>query len=415
MTKGQLKDLSEELANCKELRSATVTDLDKEREKVKEVEKTVELLQKESLQKSEELDKLRRDLETKNDELEAASKEVEMRNDEIQSQRERFDAELSMLQSTSESEKGNTASLLKDLEHVRRDLDVAIQERDRFERESEGLKKNLEARESRLEELQVDFDKSHDDSSKLKEIINTLEGRIKELAEVERVNESLSADIARERASNEEEKQFKLNLEKECDQLRKDLANGELALDEGESNLLALQKENSSLTELAKELEEKLKTLDEERKSIEVEKEGVLEERDNQQAQLSLIKNEYLDLNEKVKAMESSMNHMIEKLNAAELKVNESMHEKEALEEKLRLTLEERTQLASQKSDIEVALEEFVRSTGSRRKISGRSSVDGSEGARSTPNEGKHCFIFMAIETICIRSYTLDVNISHAA
>ncbi|XP_065072154.1 nesprin-1-like [Rhopilema esculentum] len=86
--------------------------------------------------------------------------------------------------------------------------------------------------------------------------------------------------------------------------------------------------------------------------------------------------------------MEAAMNLMIEKLNSAEVQMNESMREKDSLEEKLKHVLEEKVTLANQKSTIEVALEEFVKSTESRKKRSGRSSADDSEGTRLTPSEG---------------------------
>ena len=387
--KKEMDSLVEDLAICKESQSAILVELDSEKSKATELEKSMGDLEKEAADKSEALERMKRNLEAAGEELKTKTEEIDLRNREMQTQRERFDAELSFLQSTSENEKGNAANLLKEMEQIRRDLDTAIQERRHFENQTIALKRGLEDRETQLEEMHLKVNKSLEDNSKLREIVSALEDRVRELSDVEKLNESLRADIAEEVEKTEEAKQISLDFGKECEKMKKDVDAKGLALEEKQRYLQKLEEENVVLREEGKKLGLKLEVLLEEKMSMESEKEQMKKQDEDLNVKLSSMKSEYLGLNEKVVEMEEALNHMVEKLNTAELKMNESLHEKDALEEKLRLILEERSVLASQKSDIETALEEFVRSTESRKKRSGRSSVDGSEGARSTPNEGK--------------------------
>ena len=378
-----------DLANCKEARAATATELDAEKNKVLELEKLVTDLTRESADKSEALERLKQNMEVAAEGLKTANEEIDLKNKELQAQRERFDKEFSLLQSTSESERGNVASLVQEMGQIKSELDVANQERGDLERETSRLKRDLDDREMQLEEMDVRVNKTLDDNAKLKEVMGALEARVEELNAVERLNDSLKTDIAKELENIEEGKQIRLDLVKQCDQLKKDVEDKSLEVDEKQRCLESLEEENSGLKEEAKKLGEQLEFLFEEKASLTIEKEEMERHDEGLNVKLSSVKNEYLELNEKVVQMEESLNHMVEKLNSAELKMNESVHEKEALEERLRQTLEERTVLECQKSDIEMALEEFVRSTESRKKRSGRSSTEGSEGARSTPNEGK--------------------------
>ena len=379
----------EDLAICKEQQTAASSVLNTEKNRAFELEKLVEELRKELADKSDELEKAKSDAAKAAENLREANEVIDLKNKEIQLQRERFDNELCSLQSTSESEKGNTARLLTELEEVRRQLDLANQERGHFERETLGLKRDLEDRELKLEDVHLKLSKSLHDNSELKEVIVKLEGRVDELNTVEKLNKSLTADIAKELENLEEEKQSRITLEKECEILKKGNEERSLALQEKQNCLESLEGENSQLKEEATKLGERMKILLEEKATMENEKEELKREDENLNMKLSQMKNEYLELNEKIGEMEQSLNHMVEKLNSAELRMNESLHEKETIEEKLRQAVEERAALASQKSNIEMALEEFVKSTESRKKRSGRSSADLSEGARSTPNEGK--------------------------
>ena len=387
--KEELDNLMEDLTICKEQRAIASSVLDSEKNRAFELEKLVEDLRKELTDKSDELEKAKADAAIAAENLRAASEEIDLKNKEIQLQRERFDNELCSLQSSSENEKGNTARLLAELEEVRRQFDSASQERGCFERETLGLKRGLEDRELKIEELHLKLRKTLNDNAELKEVIVRLESRMDELNTVEKLNKTLTVDMAKELENLEEEKHIRLSLEKECGILKKGNEEKSLALQEKQSCLESLEGENSQLKEEAMKLEERVKALLEEKAAMENEKDELKREDENLNVKLSQMKNEYLELNEKIGEMEQSLNHMVEKLNSAELKMSESLHEKKTIEEKLRQAVEERAALASQKSNIEMALEEFVKSTESRKKRSGRSSADGSEGARSTPNEGK--------------------------
>ena len=158
-----------------------------------------------------------------------------------------------------------------------------------------------------------------------------------------------------------------------------------------ESNLKLLESNNSALAgslQASDSLAAELQAIETEKKELVKKLEDLQAIQEASEKQHGVLKEECLILNKSVKEMETSMDHMVDKLNNAELKMNESIHEHNELQEKLQQMSENNLVLVTQKAEIEIALEEFVKSTGSRKRRSGRTNNDEVDAGRLTPNEG---------------------------
>eukprot|EP00794_Sanderia_malayensis_P012652 gene12652-13951_t len=382
---------------------------------VKSKLQAIEMFQKEIDEKDGANDKLLKklnDLQVKISEdenkLEEMRKVIYKESEEKQFYKEKFESE--------ENEKDSYKSQLDKVgSELMKEIDQKAAEIEELQGKLESLTRDYSSARGESESLAQQLISCQENGKEKSKKIEEYAARLHELEQEKEVSENVKEDlILKEKELKEQQCRFdeELNLLKSENENERGSAASYIAelesmrreTEEKSDKVLMLKRNNKEMKEELDISLKKKESLDNEFRALQIslkEMEAkVARSRDDNVKLMKKIKDneesandcqrsleeECKNVNQQIIDMETAMNHMVEKLNLAELKISEYEEEKIELNDKLKQGMEEKAMLDAQKTEIEIALDEFVKSTESRKRRNERPSGGDSDSSR--PNDG---------------------------